>query len=321
MVVFDFNSFLDFGQNAFASTLKGLAKALRTNRLLTTAGLSAKAPIRRLCPPISRQSSSSDVFLFRPVSLHDVCTDNISPELTRHRNMSASDAVKAVSLRHSRQGVPQHAGKGKRASRLAHLCGFRAGISRQSEDALRQRRFRRPVRPGRLRPRFDNHRFVFDTVPMGKIPSAQGRRQDAYAYGPSRLYTVFYLHYRWFYARCKHSRRARTGVGCVIHNGSRLPRLRPSVYFYSKSLLLYHAGKKQLSLYPNCLSPGRQEHRPSQRPDDTTCYQRVSAGGHCQERTCYRAKSWRNPANSQHFAFRANADRTSTYEQYDAKRF
>jgi len=251
MVVFDFNSSLNFCQNTFASTLKGLANAYRTHCLLTTIGFSTQAPTRHLYPPLSRQSSSSDIFLFRPVSLHDVCANNISPESSRYRNMSADDAVKAVSLRYSREGITEHTGEGKRNSRLAYLCGLRASFNCQSTDALCQRRFRRSTEPGCLCSRFDNHRFVFDAVSMGQIPSAQGRRQGAYAYGPARLCTVFHLHYRRQNARCKHSRRDSSGASCAIHNGSWLPRLCTSVHFHSKSLFLHNTGKKQFRLYPH----------------------------------------------------------------------
>ena len=38
MSVIDFNSLVNFGQNAFAETFEGLANAHRTNRFLTTVG-------------------------------------------------------------------------------------------------------------------------------------------------------------------------------------------------------------------------------------------------------------------------------------------
>ena len=47
--------------------------------------------------------------------------------------------------------------------------------------------------------------------------------------------------------------------------------------------------------------------------------QRVCAGGDCQEGTENRVEFGRNPANSQHYAFRASAYGTSTYEQCVAK--
>ena len=115
MVVIDFNSSLYFGQKS----LKGLADAYRTNCFLTTAGLSAQAPIRLLCPPLSRQSPCTDVFMFRPVPMHDVCADNVSTEPARHRNMSAGNTGQTLSLRHSRQGLSQHTCQSQRTARLA----------------------------------------------------------------------------------------------------------------------------------------------------------------------------------------------------------
>ncbi len=69
MVVIDLNSSLHLGQKSLIFTLKGLANAHRTHHFLTTAGLFAKAPVRPLCPPVSRQSPRKNVLMFRPVPM------------------------------------------------------------------------------------------------------------------------------------------------------------------------------------------------------------------------------------------------------------
>jgi hypothetical protein len=75
MVVIDFNLSLHFGQSTLALPLKGSADAHRTHHFLTTAGLSAQISIRPVRASLPRQSSNTDFLMFRPVSLHDVCTD------------------------------------------------------------------------------------------------------------------------------------------------------------------------------------------------------------------------------------------------------
>jgi hypothetical protein len=91
MVVSDFNSSLDFGQSTFALSLKGLADALWTHCLLTTAGLPAQASIRSVRPSLSRQSPYKDVLMFRPVPLHDICTDDISSKSKPDRGYRGHD--------------------------------------------------------------------------------------------------------------------------------------------------------------------------------------------------------------------------------------
>jgi len=86
MVVIDFNSLLNFGQYTFIDTLKGLANALRTDCFLTTDRLSAETPIRQMCSTIQRQLPNKNIFLFRSIPLHGICSDNLSSESERHRN-------------------------------------------------------------------------------------------------------------------------------------------------------------------------------------------------------------------------------------------
>ena len=135
MVVIDFNSLLNFGQYTFIDTLNGLANALRTDCFLTTDRLSAETPIRQMCSTIQRQLPNKNIFLFRSIPLHGICSDNLSSESERHRNLPAGDAAKTLPLRHPRKCFAQHFGKGKRKSRLANICRVRSSFDKQSSKA------------------------------------------------------------------------------------------------------------------------------------------------------------------------------------------
>jgi len=136
MTVIDFNSLVDFGQNIFLATSKGLANVHWKNSFLTTDRLSAKARIRQMRSPIPRQLSDKNFFLPRSVSLYGFCTDNISTESSRHRNLFASNAIQTLPLWHPRKNFSQHPGKGKRESRLANIHRLRSPLYLHSKPFI-----------------------------------------------------------------------------------------------------------------------------------------------------------------------------------------
>ncbi len=269
MLGIDFSLPLNFGQYTFTDLLKGLANAYRTDRFLTTDKLCSQKTIRQMRLQTQRQSSNKNLFLFRSVLVYGFCPDNISTEPPRYRNLSAGNAAETLPLRHTWECFPNHSGKGKRNSRLENLRGLRTDIDKQSTNTLCRRRLWHSTEPRGLCSRFDNHRFMFDTVSMGKISQTQSRSQGTHADRLKRLYTHVYPHYRRESPRCKYLRRTDFGTRCNLHNGSWLSRLRSSLYFHSKPFNVYYKSQKQFRLQPYMLSPSRQDDRPSMRPDDT----------------------------------------------------
>jgi len=118
MVVVDLSSDIDFGQKTFAANRKGLANVYGTNCFLAADRLSTETSIRQVRPTIPRQLSNKDLFMFRSVSVHGFCSDNISAESSGHRDMPAGNAIQALPLRYSRKRVTQHVGECERKSRL-----------------------------------------------------------------------------------------------------------------------------------------------------------------------------------------------------------
>jgi hypothetical protein len=268
MVVIDLKSSIDFGHKTFTVLLKGPTDVQRTDSFLTTVRFLAKTQIRQMCSTISRQPSDKNFFLFRSVPVHGFCPDNISAESSRHRDLPASNATKALPLWHPRKCFTQHLGKRKRASRLENICRLRTSLDKQSSKALRRRRLRNPVKARGLRPGFNKHRFMSFTVSMGKVSQTQSRSQGTYANGPERLYTLFYPHYRRKSTRCKYPRRTGIRAGCILHNGSCLPRFCSSLYIHSKPFIFCYQSQKQFRLPSPLLSQGRQSYRLAMRPDN-----------------------------------------------------
>ena len=266
----DFNLPLNFGQCTFIDFLKGLADACRTHSFLTTIRLFTQETIRKMRSTISRQPSRENLFMFRPIPLHGICSDNLPSEPSRHRNLSSDDAAETLPLRHTREYISNHAGKGKRKSRMENLCRLRTNPDNQSPDALRRRRLRHATEPRCLCSGFNHHRFMSVIVSMGKISYTQSCGQDTHSYGLKRLYTNVYPHYRWKSPRCQFPRRSGFRARGDLCYGPRIPRLRSSFFLYSKSFNFYHESQKQFQLSAALLSQYRQNYRVAMRPNNQT---------------------------------------------------
>ena len=269
MIVIDFNSPINFGHNTFLDLLKGLANVHRTDCFFTTDKLPAKTRFRQMCSPIPWQSPDKNFFMFRSIPLYGFCSDNISSESSRHRNLPASNAAKTLPLRHSRKYFTQHVSKRKRTSRLENICRLCWTVDKQSSKTLCQRRLRDSTEPRGLCSGFNHHRFMSFAISMGEISQTQSRGKGTHANGLKRLYTIVYPHYRRESPRCKYPRRTDFRTGCNLYNGSWLPRLHSSLYIHSKPFNFHYKGQKQFRLQPHLLSHSRQDNRPSMRPDDT----------------------------------------------------
>src|SRR4030043_466928 len=277
----DFNLPLDFGQYTFMDLLKELANACRTDRLLTTVRLSSPKTIRPMRSTISWQPSDKTIFLFRPMPVHGVCPDNVSPEPSRHRSLSSSHAAEALPLRLTREDVTQYVGQRKRLSRLENLRRFRTGFDKQGAGALCQRRLRHATGPRGLRVGFNHHRFMSFVVSMGEISPAPSRRQGPHADGPKRLYPHVYPYYRRKSPRCEFSRRTDLRAGSHLYHGSRLSRLCSSLYVHAKPFNICYPNQRQFRLSSPLLSESRQDNRPPMRPDDPAQWLLCFAGLSC----------------------------------------
>ena len=260
MTGIDLKSPIDFGHKTFIDSLKGSANVRRANSFLTTDRLSSQKTIRQMRSTISGQPSNKNFLLLRSIPLYGLCPDNLSPESSRHRKLSSSNAVETLPLRNTRKCFTQHIGKCKRTSRLENLRRLRTGFDKQSSNTLCQRRLRHSVEPRSLCPGFNHHRFMSFAVSMGKLSQAQSRGQGSHADGLKRLYTHVYPHYRRKSPRCQYSRRSDSRARGHLHHGSWLPRLRSSLYLHSKPLNIYYKGQKQFRLSPSLLSQSRQSY-------------------------------------------------------------
>src|SRR5512143_1213292 len=95
--VFDFNFFSPIGHNLPITDREGVANAFRANHFLSAHELSPQTRIQQVRSPVPRRVSGSELFMFRSISLHGLCSTDLSGESSRYRNMPAGHAAQALS--------------------------------------------------------------------------------------------------------------------------------------------------------------------------------------------------------------------------------
>ena len=247
---------------------KGMANEYWTNSLFATIGFPSQETTRQMYSAIQWQPSDQNVFLFRSVSVYGVCPDNFPPESKGYRNLFTSNAKQTLSLRNSWLHCSCQFGQGQRESRLADICRLCSGVDCQSQKALCQRRLWPSFKADSLRLRFNNHRFMFDIISMGKVSQTQSSNKAAYSHGPERLYSVLYKHHRRQNTRCQYSRSTSAGTRCFLYNGSRLRRFFSPLWFQSTTGFLHNTSQKQYGLFSTRVPHCGQNHRTAKRSNN-----------------------------------------------------
>ena len=134
-----------------------------------------------------------------------------------------------------------------------------------AQEVVPSRRHRLQVRANRLRFRFHDHRSLFVVVSVGQVSPPQRRGQAAHADRFTRQYPVFYSLFHGKSPRCQRPRLFDAGARRVLHDGSRLRRLRAAVSFYGRDGVLRHARQIQHEIQAARNAPRGQVHRSAER--------------------------------------------------------
>src|SRR5208282_4691379 len=236
--------------------------------IYTSPRLHAPTHISTLRYPPSGKQQRQKFHLPRPISLHGLCSANISGESPRYRGMSSSTTTEAIPYGYSRHRGPIKSCRRQRAERLAYIfrpCSF---IDHNRSNALQQRTIRCRFTANRICTGCNYDRSVFIDVPLGHFPSDQGRNKTAYSVGPEGQYPHVYQHFRWQSARCQHPRRASHRAGRLLHNGPWLSGLCQTSYYLAGSRVLCNPDKVQLQMPQNLFSSCRPLNWSPVRPNN-----------------------------------------------------
>ena len=179
----------------------------RPHRFRATDRVPAQQRIPEVRCSLWRGLSFQRLLLLGPVTGDVFRSVDLSRKSARHRGVPSIHEWEALPHGLTWQGGALHPGRRQRGARLAHLCRLRPGSDRDRATASRPRSNRCRPRTESLCPGFHDHRSVPVTVPVGQIPEAQGRRQDAHVAGPAWQYSHVYQHYQRQSARRQHTRR------------------------------------------------------------------------------------------------------------------
>src|SRR5579859_4963948 len=122
MVFFDFNFLRSFWHDlAVFQPMPEAAGESWPQCFLSAFGFPSLLPVSDLRRSIPGQSLRQRLLLLGSVPLFAVRSTDLSPQLARHRGLSARAAAQALSHGFSWASLAQHLGPCQRGSRLAHL--------------------------------------------------------------------------------------------------------------------------------------------------------------------------------------------------------
>src|SRR3990172_2033395 len=232
-------------------------------------------PLARISPlrrTVSRRLQNPALLLARSISLHGLCPTDVPGKLARHRGLSESPVLQALSHGHSRGHLPKHAGVCQRASGLASLCRLCPRVDSAGQGAVCQRHVPHRLERDRLCPRLDHHRSVSVPVPVGPVSQTKRRDQAAHVARSARIDSLVYQDHPWKSPRRQHPRRVAPRTRVVLCHGSRLSGLRPVVCPPSTLGLLRHSSQNQPQV-PKTLFAS-----------DRACYRRPLRSAYCADR-------------------------------------
>jgi hypothetical protein len=86
------------------------AHKFRENYFLAADGFSLPLRVSSVRAAVQRQLQNQELLLLGSVSVHGLCSADLSRESARHPGLPASNPLKALSCGHSRQSVPKQYG-------------------------------------------------------------------------------------------------------------------------------------------------------------------------------------------------------------------
>lgn len=185
------------------------AESLDASRPADFCAVDAPPSAHNLSPmrgALCRRTQGQELLVSGSVSVHVVCTVDLSRESARHRGVSARAVREALSLGDSRQCFSEHARQCQCDPRLAYLRELRREVDWYRTRLVCRRALRHRSGRDSLRARCHDHRFVPVGFSLGTVSFDQGSRQAAHAARSARQYPQFHSHLRRQDARCQCAR-------------------------------------------------------------------------------------------------------------------
>ncbi len=266
--VIDLNSLLSCGDIFQSLVRRNTANENRAYSFFANPGLYSKASIQSLRQSLQWQPSDQIFFMFRPISNDGICTVDIPRQLKRSRDLLASFRRQTISLWLSRKNFSKYFSRRKREKKLANISRLCTSSNSQSQTTLRRRRLWHYIKKYSLRLRCNRYRLMPFAISLGSTSQAQKCCKAPYAYGPERLYTHVYTHYKRCCTRNNSLSDSAFGAAIYIRHGQGLHRFCNIIQFFKEQILFYCTSKKEHSLLSQVFPSDRQKHWFAKRPDN-----------------------------------------------------
>src|SRR5512136_2747063 len=265
--IFDFNFGSPIGHNFPIPDRKGVTNAFRANHFLSAHELFPRIRIQQMRSPVPRRVSDSELFMFRSIPLHGLCSTDLSGESSRYRNMPAGHAAQALSCRVPRQSFSKHVGRCQRKPGLAYLRRLRSCVDRNGQRVVCQRGLRTANHRSCLRSGFHHDRPVSVAFPVGFFSATKGCHQTPYRDGSAGLYPLPDPHHSWESSRCHLLGSIGPRTHRLIRHGSWIHRFCSPLSVHTTYGVFCDTSEKQPRLHPTLLSPCRSRNRITKRSD------------------------------------------------------
>ena len=229
----------------------------RQTDFLTGRGAYAASGFSSKCRPVPRQLQDQGFHLSRSISLHGLCTTDLSGKSQRYRIMSSISKKQTLSYGYLWQCISQHIGQRQQGKGLADLCRFCSLPDSEGTSTVSRRRLRRRTRTNRLRTGCNDHRPMLVSISMGPFSTGQSSGKTTHALGSARQYSNVHSHKRWQAARCQYTGLSYIGTRSFLHNGSRISRLCPTTHDESKQSFFCDPGQMQSQISQTIFPSGR----------------------------------------------------------------
>lgn len=169
----------------------------RAARIYPSHELHAHEQLPSMRRSLSGQLQRQELFLSRSVSGHGLCPADLSGKSSGYRSLSEIAEQKALPHGHSRYGVPKHAGRSKRAARLAHIRRLCSSPDRQCQKAVYGRTNHPRSGTNGVCPGCDHHRSMPVHVSLVKS-TGRTRTHCVWHRSPCRFHCSRLLYKRLF---------------------------------------------------------------------------------------------------------------------------
>ena len=235
-------------------------------------GVSSDIRVSEMRREIQRRIQSQEFLVHGSVSDNGVCSTHLQRKSAGYCNMSGCSGGKTLSHGNTHKADEKQSRTCEFGPRLEDISGIRFEPCEQSYPTVRKdSSFSRMRSEGSsFRSRFDDHRHMSFSLPVGKIPKTQRGCETAYSFGREKLYASDHIYYGRQNSRCLYSGSAATDCSGILCHGSGIRGFRTALQVLRSNGFLCYKSEKELQIQNPGIFQCRQVYRSFRRSENRT---------------------------------------------------